>query len=540
MKILSSLAVVYALATGFASAALITFDDLSTPPLGGSVVPNGYRELTWSNMYYVSSANNDFGPSGYSNTKVSFPNVAFMGDDGIGQVVLVSGPVFDFNSAWLTAAWNNGLNVRVRGYSGGINGRLLYDRTVTVDATNPTFFTFNFTGIDTLSFAPSGGTPAFGGPGARHIVFDDMTITRHGEPTTQNLSVVAGASDSSITTTTPIVLKGSDPKGLPLTFKVLSSPLHGDLGGTGPNLTYLPRPGYLGIDGFRYVVSNGTFTSDPATVSITVKHALFINNISLTEGNSGTKTATFIVTMTVPGSDLNLVTVNCQTADGTAKAGSDYTATSGMLIFGENTTQAIAVRVSGDTAVEQNETFLASLFNASANSVIVNGIGRCTIVNDDLNIVCCLVPIGDAELTPENSVVEAGEPVSLSLSWTHPVGWRKLDSVDLLLSDHEGTVLRLRWHEAVNAFSILNGPADKFLRIAEAGSPGRLETPIAALSLEESTGAGPPGQTVTINFSLSFKPQAAGRTFSVEAFATDDEGNQQGFESVGTITVSER
>ena len=41
----------------------------------------------------------------------------------------------------------------------------------------------------------------------------------------------------------------------------------------------------------------------------------------------------------------------------------------------------------------------------------------------------------------------------------------------------------------------------------------------------------------TIDFNLSFKPHAAGRIFSVEAFATDDAGGQQGFESVGTITV---
>ena len=57
------------------------------------------------------------------------------------------------------------------------------------------------------------------------------------------------------------------------------------------------------------------------------------------------------------------------------------------------------------------------------------------------------------------------------------------------------------------------------------------------LDLETSTGGGLPGQTATIDFNLSFKPQAAGRTFSVEAFATDDAGNQQGFESVGTLTV---
>ena len=133
-----------------------------------------------------------------------------------------------------------------------------------------------------------------------------------------------------------------------------------------------------------------------------------------------------------------------------------------------------------------------------------------------------------------------GEQVNLSLDWTHPVGWRKLDSVDLLISGDEGTVLHARWHEAANAFSLLNSAADKFLNIAEAGSPARLESPLTTLHLKKSTGGGLPGQTVTIDFSLSFKPQAAGQTFSVEAFAIDDDGNQQGFESVGSIAVSPR
>ena len=84
---------------------------------------------------------------------------------------------------------------------------------------------------------------------------------------------------------------------------------------------------------------------------------------------------------------------------------------------------------------------------------------------------------------------------------------------------------------------MLNSAAGEFVRTAEAGSPARLENSIAALHLDEGTGGGPAGQTATINFNLSFKPEAAGRTFSVEAFATDHAGNQQGFESVGTITV---
>ena len=36
---------------------------------------------------------------------------------------------------------------------------------------------------------------------------------------------------------------------------------------------------------------------------------------------------------------------------------------------------------------------------------------------------------------------------------------------------------------------------------------------------------------------MSFKPSAAGRLYRVEAAATDDAGNQQGFEQVGALEV---
>jgi hypothetical protein len=193
--------------------------------------------------------------------------------------------------------------------------------------------------------------------------------------------------------------------------------------------------------------------------------------------------------------------------------------------------------VIGDTVVEFNETFLVQLTDATTNAVIVNGTGRCTILNDDGTT---RTQIGTAALTPEGSVVAVGEPVNLSLTWTHPIGWRKLDSVDLLLVDDEGEVLAARWHEAENSFSLFNPAADRFTRTAQAGSPRPFETSAVMMDLQGGTGGGPPGQTVAIDYRLTFKPHAAGRTFSVEAFATDDAGNPQGFESVGTITVLPR
>ena len=85
---------------------------------------------------------------------------------------------------------------------------------------------------------------------------------------------------------------------------------------------------------------------------------LSINDASVNEGNAGTTTATFTVTLSAAAT--SAVTVSYATADGTATAGSDYAATSGALTFavGE-TTKTVSVTINGDTTVEPNETFRA-------------------------------------------------------------------------------------------------------------------------------------------------------------------------------------
>jgi hypothetical protein len=358
-------------------------------------------------------------------------------------------------------------------------------------------------------------------------------------PTAENLFIA-----TVVNVPTSIVLKGADVDGDPLTFSLASSPVHGFLSGTSPNLTYTPQTGFAGLDGFTYVVNDGQATSVPATVTINVRYGLSINNISVTEGNTGTTPptiATFTVSKTGSATCGDPVTFNLRFADGTAKAGSDYQSFIyvSIPIPPNQTSVSITVPVIGDRSQEFNESFLAQLSNPSINAVIVNGTGRCTILNDDAGIILSR-DTGTAALSPENSVVGVGEPVNLSLTWTHPVGWRHLTSVDLLLVDEEGSLLTVRWNPADNSFSLLNSAADRSVRTVEAGSPTRFETSGATSHLQETTGGGPPGQTATIDFSLSFKSQAAGRTFSVEAFATDDAGHQQGFESVGTITVLPR
>jgi hypothetical protein len=116
------------------------------------------------------------------------------------------------------------------------------------------------------------------------------------------------ATDKSVTvpyqTATPITLAGTDADSDPLTFAMgATSPAHGTLTGTMPNLTYTPANGYSGPDSFTFTVSDGLL-SDIGTVSITVSapvnHAPVATDKSV---NVPYQTATPI---TLTGTDVDL------------------------------------------------------------------------------------------------------------------------------------------------------------------------------------------------------------------------------------------
>jgi hypothetical protein len=67
-----------------------------------------------------------------------------------------------------------------------------------------------------------------------------------------------------------ITLTASDVDGDPLTFAMVSSPAHGNLTGTIPNLTYTPAANYNGPDSFTFKASDSLLDSNTATVSINV------------------------------------------------------------------------------------------------------------------------------------------------------------------------------------------------------------------------------------------------------------------------------
>ncbi len=106
-----------------------------------------------------------------------------------------------------------------------------------------------------------------------------------------------------------------------------------------------------------------------------------IGDATVPEGNAGTVTADFMVTLSTASAQT--VTVDFSTADGSATAGSDYVAQSGTLTFNPGeTTKTITVVVNGDTVDEGDETFFVDLTSAT-NASIGNGQGVGTIIDDD-------------------------------------------------------------------------------------------------------------------------------------------------------------
>ena len=106
-----------------------------------------------------------------------------------------------------------------------------------------------------------------------------------------------------------------------------------------------------------------------------------VSDATVTEGQSGSTPATF--TVSLAPAPTTTATVTYTTADGTARAGSDYTATSGTLTFNPGTTQlGVAVPVLGDTIAEPDETF-RFLLTGATNAALAHAEGLGLIVNDD-------------------------------------------------------------------------------------------------------------------------------------------------------------
>ena len=145
---------------------------------------------------------------------------------------------------------------------------------------------------------------------------------------------------------------------------------------------------------------NATLADGQAVGSILDKDrlpAMYINDVSVTEGNSGTTNAVFTVRLAVPSG--RVVTVGYSTSNHTARAGADYQAASGTIIFEPGVTnQLVSVAVIGNTVLEANKDFYVVLTNA-ANATVARSRGVCTILEDDFVAAPNFQPAGGVAST---------------------------------------------------------------------------------------------------------------------------------------------
>jgi hypothetical protein len=119
----------------------------------------------------------------------------------------------------------------------------------------------------------------------------------------------------------------------------------------------------------------GTIRNDDAIPTMTVANA------STTEGNSGTKTLRFTVTLS--NAIDHDVSVEYATAPGTATEGVDYRGATGTLVIASGATIGyVSVTIFGDTTPESDETFFLNFSNISGGTLVTTqAVG--TLVNDD-------------------------------------------------------------------------------------------------------------------------------------------------------------
>ncbi|MGA9046102.1 Calx-beta domain-containing protein [Sulfuricurvum sp.] len=237
-------------------------------------------------------------------------------------------------------------------------------------------FTFNFvSSLPSISISPTTLSTTEGNSGTTNAIYTVTLSSSSTSTVTVNYTTADGTATAGSDFT---IASGSLSFAPGETTKTIGVPIVGDTNGE-PSETYtltLSSPVNATI---VTATATGTITNDDPP-------SLSIGDMSVTEGNSGTKTMTFTVALS--SSPSSAVEFDWATANGTATtANNDYTAANGHIRFNPNTStlqQTFSVTVRGDATAELDETFYINLTNITGVSVFDSqAVG--TILDDDMN-----------------------------------------------------------------------------------------------------------------------------------------------------------
>ncbi len=226
-------------------------------------------------------------------------------------------------------------------------------------------------------------------------------------------------------------------------------------------------------------------TDNPPVVSV--------GDATIVEGNSGTANAVFTVTMSAPRT--TKTPVSYETANGSAIAGSDYTAKTGTVTIAAGAVMAkILVPVKGDTTPAGTKTFAVKVTGTGSSGVSTdrdNATGR--ILDDDTTPLSG-ASIGDATVIEGDTgqkVVTLAVTLSAPRSTTTAVRYHTLDGTATADGDYVGKT---------GVVNILAGKVSGTITIMVNGDTSIENTEMFSVIVDSATGlalARPTG-TVTV------------------------------------------
>ncbi len=274
------------------------------------------------------------------------------------------------------------------------------NESVVIDITSVTNGTENGTQQVTYTISDDETPP--------NVVFELLSIY---DPTSENggVAYVSAELDASsgVTTTVPLSFSGTATQGddynVSSSFIVIAAgDVKDSIAITGINDTLFEGDESIVID-----MGSPTNATELGVqqVSLTLSDddlntAASVNDPSVTEGDAGTTTLQFTVSLDAPA-PAGGATIDYATSDGSATAGSDYTGigTTTLSFLAGETSKTVDVTITGDDEVERNETLTLTLSNPTGTNVLIaDATGTGTINNDDQ----ATVTIADVSVNENN------------------------------------------------------------------------------------------------------------------------------------------
>lgn len=157
----------------------VNFDNVT--PFAAAAIPSGplaYEGFTWAGGW--AAVNGDtfsfppVTPNGYTVGRVSGSYVgASFSSAGFGPISISRDTTFDFLSGIITPAWRNGVTLTARGFLGATQTHI---QSYLLNSVAGNLRTFNFTGIDRVTFSWTNGSNAGWGLDGDNMAFENLAF----------------------------------------------------------------------------------------------------------------------------------------------------------------------------------------------------------------------------------------------------------------------------------------------------------------------------------------------------------------------------